>query len=81
MLTSKVFLSTQELYRLKKGLVHYSHRNPAVPFGLIPFFFFFVDYEMTGLPKGDGGGEGGIVCLLVGLCVCRLSYFSCMCIK
>lgn len=70
--------SSSELYRLKKRLVHYSHRNPAAPFGLI-LFLFFVDNEMTGLPRGDGGGEEGIDCLLVGLCVCRLACFSCMC--
>lgn len=34
---------------------------------------------MTGLPSGGGGGEEGLDCLLVGLCVCRLSCFSCMC--
>lgn len=43
------------------------------------FLFFIMDNEMTGLPRGNGGGEEGIDCLLVGLCVCRLSCFSCMC--
>lgn len=31
--------SSSELYRLKKRLVRYSHKNPAVPFGLLIFFF------------------------------------------
>ena len=31
--------SSSEPYRVKKRLVHYSHKNPAVPFGLLIFFF------------------------------------------